>query len=154
VLFPDETEKETGQLSLSGLEGILLFNDFQDLHGAGFDADAASDALGGGRFGFKNHNLHGAGFHALTAAHTLLLIDHVHASLGILGDGFMLAGAHALAALNASHGLSLALLSCDDLNAGQIGIELFIKSFRASLDTLQAGHALLAFFDSQFLHGY
>jgi len=132
----------------------LFLNDLQDLHGAGLDTDAAGNALGCGSLGLQHHDLHGAGLHALAAGNTLLLVDHVHAGLGILGDGIMLAGTHALAALDTGIDLGSAVLACHDLDAGQIGIEFLIESLRASLDALQAGHALLAFFDSQFLHGY
>ena len=132
----------------------LLLDDLQDLHGAGFDTNAAGNALGSGSFDLLDHDLHGAGLHALAAGDTLLLVDHVHTGLGILGNGLMLADTHTLAALNADHGLGSALLVGYDLDAGQIGIEFLIKSLRASLNTLQAGHALLALFDSQFLHGF
>ena len=35
------------------------------------------------------HNLHGAGFHALAALDAQLLVDHVNAGLGVLGDGLV-----------------------------------------------------------------
>ena len=83
----------------------LLFDDLQQFHGASLDTNAAGDALGH-RIAFPmNHNLHGAYLNTLAAANALLLVDHVHAGLGVLGDGFMLTGTHALAALDAHIGL-------------------------------------------------
>ena len=120
---------------------FLLLHDFQHFHGAGLDTDAAGNALGSRCFGLQNHDMHGAGLHALAAAHTLLLVDHVHAGLGILGDGIMLAGAHALAALDAGIGLCNVTLG-NNLNAAQAGIEFLIESFGAGLDTLQTCHTL------------
>ena len=64
----------------------LLFHDLQDFHGASLDTDATSNALGGSALLCHNHNLHGADLNALTALNTQLLVDHVHASLGILGN--------------------------------------------------------------------
>jgi hypothetical protein len=140
-----------GQPKLPFYVGKLLLDDFQDLHGASLDTDAAGNALGGRCFRLQDHDLHGAGFHALAAGNALLLVDHVDTGLGVLGDGLMLASLHALAALNADHGLgSIAL--CSDLNAGQIGIEFLIKCLRASLNALQASHALGIFLNSQLFH--
>ena len=129
----------------------LLLDDFQNFHGAGLDTDAAGDALGNGVAFLLNHDLGGADFLALAAAGAELLIDHVHAGLGVLGDGTVLADLHALAALNADHRLCAGALG-DNLDAGQIGIKLLVERLGASLDTLQAGHALSIFIDSELLH--
>ena len=129
----------------------LLLHDLQDLHGAGLYTNAAGNALGSRILGLHDHDLHGASLHALAAGNTQLLIDHVHAGLGVLGDGALLAGTHALAALNAGHGLSAGTLS-DNLDAGQILMELLVESGGASTDTLQACHALDIFLNSQLLH--
>ena len=130
---------------------MLLFHDLQDLHGAGLDADAAGDALGNRILSLMNHYLHGADLHALAAADALLLVDHVHAGLGVLADGAMLAGTHALTALDADIGLRGVALG-HDADAAQILIELLIKCLRAGLNALQASHALFVFLDSKLLH--
>ena len=127
----------------------LLFYDLQHFHGAGLDTDAAGDALGSGVL--QAHDLHGADLHALAAADALLLVDHVHAGLGVLGDGLVLAGAHALAALDANVGLGSIALS-NDLDAGQVGIKFLIESLGAGLDALQAGHTFSGFINSELLH--
>jgi len=95
--------------------------------------------------------VHGAGFDTLAAADALLLVDHVNAGLGVLGNGLVLAGTHALAALDANIGLGSAGL-VHDLDAAQGDIIYLIKSLRTGLDALQAGHALLALFNSELLH--
>ena len=129
----------------------LLFHDLQNFHGADLDANAAGNALGSRIFRLENHNLHGACFHALTAGNTLLLIDHVNAGLGILGDGLMLTSLHALTALDAGHGLGTGTLG-NHLDAGQILMELLVESGRAGTDALQAGHAFDILFNSKLLH--
>ena len=129
----------------------LLLHDLQDLHGAGLYTNAAGNALGSRILGLHYHDLHGAGLHALAAGNTQLLIDHVHAGLGVLGDGALLAGTHALAALDTGVGLC-ALTLCNDLDAAQIRIEFLIESGGASTDALQAGHALNIFIYRQLLH--
>jgi hypothetical protein len=131
--------------------GKLLLHDLQNLHGACLDADTAGDALGSGILGLQDHDLHGAGLDTLAAADALLLVDHVDAGLGILGDGFMLTGLHALAALDAGHRLGSVALR-NDLNAGQIGIEFLVECLGASLNALQASHALGVFLNSQLFH--
>ena len=98
------------------------------------------------------HDLHRAGSHTSTATNTQLLVDHVHAGLGILGDGAMLAGAHALAALDADIGLGLTVLAGDDLDAAEGHIIGLIKCLGTSLNALQAGHASLIFLNSELLH--
>ena len=71
---------------------FLLFDDFQNLHGAGLYADTAGDALGGNRRVLcLDHNMEGAGFHTLAAANAELLIDHIDA-LCVLSDGTGLTG--------------------------------------------------------------
>ena len=130
---------------------VLLFHNLQNLHGASLDADATGDALGGGAFVLENHHLHGAGLHALAAADAELLVDHVHAGLGVLGNSTMLAGTHALTALDADIGLCLCTLG-DDLDAAQIGIKFLVKSIGTSPDTFQTSHALFILLDSQLLH--
>ena len=130
----------------------LVFDDLQHFHGASLGTDAAGDALGGGAAFLQDHNLHGAGFHALAAGNAELLVDHVDTGLGILGDGTGLADLHALTALDAGHGLGLACLVGADLNSAEGDIKFLVESFGASLNTLQAGHALFIFLNGQFLH--
>ena len=89
----------------------LLFNDLQDLHGAGLDADATGDTLGSGALRLQDHNVHGTSLNTGAAADTQLLVDHVHTGLGVLGNGTMLAGAHALTTLNTHIGLGGIALS-------------------------------------------
>ena len=129
----------------------LLFDDLQNLHGADLDTDAAGDALGSGILGLHDHNLHGAGFHALTTADTQLLIDHEHTGLGILGDSTVLAGAHALTALDAGHRLGTGTLG-DHLDAGQVLMEFLVESSGAGTNTFQTCHTLNIFLNSQLLH--
>jgi hypothetical protein len=143
--------KKKGQPKLPFYVKILLFDDLQDLHGASLDADAAGDALGGRILRLQHHDLHGAGLDALAAADALLLVDHVDAGLGILGNSLMLTGLHALAALDADHGIGSIALS-GDLDAGQIGVELLVECLGASLNALQAGHTFGIFLNSQLFH--
>ena len=135
-----------------GGETELLLNNLQNLHGTGLGANAAGDALGGRIFGLQNHDLHGAGFHALAAANTVLLVNHVDTGLGVLGNGTMLTGLHALAALNAGIGLGTGSLGYNS-DAAQILMELLIERFGAGTNTLQACHALRVFFNREFFHG-
>ena len=130
---------------------VLLFHDLQDLHGAGLDTDAAGDALGGGAVLGSDHDLHGADFHTLTAGGAELLVDHVNTGLGVLGNSTGFTDLSALAALDTDHGLSRAVLLYN-LDAGQILMELLVKSGGASIDTLQASHALCTFFNNKLLH--
>ena len=130
---------------------LLLFNDLQDLHGASLNADTAGDALGSGIAFLQDHDLHGANLNTLAAADALLLVDHVNAGLGILGDCLMLADLHALTALDADIGLCSIALG-DDLDAGQIRIKLLVESFGTSLNALQTSHTLGTLFNSELLH--
>ena len=132
-------------------KGFLLLDDLQDLHGAGHDADAAGDALGSGGIVVLDDQAEGAGLGAFAAAGAQLLADHVNAGLGILGDGTVGAGLGAQTALGADLGLGGAL-ALHDLDAGLGDIVLLVECLRASLDTLQAGHALGALLDGQLLH--
>ena len=136
---------------LAALSDTLFLHDLQDLHGAGLDADTAGNALGNRILRLVDHDLHGADLNALTTAHTVLLADHVNTGLGILGNGAVLAGLHALAALNTDIGLRAGTLG-NDLDAAQIRVKLFIKRLRASLNALQAGHTFRIFLNSQLLH--
>ena len=129
----------------------LLFDDLQDLHGTGLDTDAAGDALGSGTLGLHDHNLHRAGLDTLAAADALLLVDHVNTGLGVLGDGFVLAGTHALTALDADIGLGSASL-LNDLDAAQGDVIFLIECFGASLCTLQASHALGILLNGELFH--
>lgn len=130
---------------------MLLLDNLQHFHGAGLGADAAGDALGGGALGLQNHDLHGAGFHALAAADTVLLVNHINAGLGVLGNGLMFAGFHALAALNAHIGLGAGALG-NNSDAAQILMKFLIKRFGTCADTFQTGHALRVFFNREFFH--
>ena len=144
--------KEAAPIGTASVAGKkLLLDDLQDLHGAGLDADAAGDALGGGALGLQDHDLHGADLDALAAADTVLLADHVDAGLGVLGDGAVLTDLHALAALDADVGLGVVAL-CNDLDAGKIFIEFLIKCSGASTDALEACHALSVFLNRQSFH--
>ena len=130
----------------------LLLYDLQNFHGASFDADATGNALGCGILGLEDHDLHGAGLNALATRDTILLIDHVHTGLGILGDSVMLTSLHALATLDAGHGLSAAVLAGNDLDAGIIRMELLVKCLGAGIDAGQASHAFYIFLNSELLH--
>jgi len=130
----------------------LLFDDLQNLHGAGLDTDAAGDALGSRRAFLEHHDLHGANLYALAAGNTLFLVDHVHTGLGILRNSLMLADLHALAALDAGHGLGSITLG-HNADAAQIFIKLFVKCFGTSLNALQTSHALRIFLNSKAFHG-
>ena len=147
--IPIFTQKRAAEAAL--YVGKLLLHDLQNFHGACLDADTAGDALGSGILRLQDHDLHGAGLDTLAAADALLLVDHVDAGLGILGDGFMLAGLHALAALDAGHGLGCAVLIYD-LDAAQILMEFLVKSLGASAYTLQAGHTFNIFLNGKLLH--
>ena len=129
----------------------LLFDDFQNFHGAGLDADATGNALGGGVAFLQNHDLHGADFDTLAAADTLLLVDHVNAGLGVLGDSLSLTDLHALAALDTGHGLGSVALG-NNADAGQILVKLLVESFGAGLDALQTCHTFDIFLNSELLH--
>ncbi len=129
----------------------LLFNDLKDFHGAGLDADATGDTLGSGALGLQDHNVHGAGLNTGAAADTQLLVDHVHTGLGVLGNGTMLAGAHALTTLNTHIGLGGVALG-HDANAAQILVKVLVKSLGTSLNTLQASHTFGIFLNNQLLH--
>ena len=129
----------------------LLFHDLQDLHGAGLDTNAAGDALSGGALSGSDHNLHGADLNALAAGSAELLVDHVNTGLGVLGDCTGLTDLGALAALDASHGLSAGTLG-NDADSGQIFVEFLIEGVGASTDALQASHALGTLLNHQFLH--
>ena len=144
-------QKEKAAKSCLFLNNQLLLDDLQDLHGASLDTDAAGQALGGRTLLGQNHNLHGAGLNALTAADALLLVDHVNTGLGVLSDGFMLAGTHALAALDTDVGLGSASL-LNNLDAAEGHVVHLIKSLGTSLDTLQASHAFCALLNSELLH--
>jgi hypothetical protein len=147
-----ERKKKRQPAAAFSKETELLFDDLQDFHGAGLDTNAASDALGNRRLFLMYHDLHGAGLHTSAAANAQLLIDHVNTGLGVLGDRAVFTGLHALTALDTNHGLSTAVLAGNDLNAGIIGVELLIKCLGASLNALQAGHALGILLNGQLLH--
>ena len=130
---------------------MLFFNDFQDVHGTGLDTDAAGNTLAGSAAFFQNHYLHGTCLHALTAGNTELLVDHVNAGLGVLGDGLVLAGTHALAALDADVGLGTGALG-HDLDTAQGNIIFLIESLGAGLNALQTSHTFTIFLNSELLH--
>ena len=130
---------------------MLLLDNLQDLHGACLDTNATSDALGGGTVFGSHHDLHGANFYALAAGGAELLVDHVDTGLGVLGNCTSLTDLSALAALNADHRLSLALL-IHNLDAGQVLMELLIESGGTCVNTLQTCHALSALFNCKLLH--
>ena len=146
-----KNKKAAVETSAAALCRKLLLHDFQNIHGANLNADAAGDALGGGILGLHDHNLHGAGFYALAAADAELLIDHVNAGLGILGDGAGLTSLHALATLDANHGLCTLALS-NHLDAGQVLMELLIKCVGAGADALQTCHTFSILLNNELLH--
>ena len=85
----------------------------------------------------------GTGFLALAAADAELLVDHVHARLGVLGDRTMLAGRRALAALHAGHRTDLAAPLRSTICTQDFGrMEFLVKRLGAGTHALQAGHAL------------
>ena len=88
----------------------------------------------------------------LAAADALLLVDHVHAGFGVLGDGLVLTGAHTLATLDAGVGLGTAVFPGNDLDAGLGDVEFLIESLGAGLGALQAGHAFDVFLSSELFH--
>ena len=130
----------------------LLFHNLQHFHGANLGTDAAGNALGSRAIGLHDHNLHGASLNTLTAGNTQLLVDHVHAGLGVLGDSASLTGLHALTTLDADSGLGFAGLVGADLNGAEGHVKFLIECFGASLNTLQASHALGIFLNSELLH--
>ena len=129
----------------------LLLHDLQDLHGASLDADATCNTLTGGIALLQYHDLHGADLHALATGNTQLLVDHVNAGLGILGDRTMLASLFTLAALDTGHGLCATALR-NHLDAGIIRIEFFVEGIGACANALQTSHTFRSFFHSEFLH--
>ena len=115
-------------------------HNFQHVHGAGLDADAAGDALGSSRhLRLVHQNAEGTGSLALAAADAELLVDHIDTGLGILSDGTLLAGLGALAALDTGHGANLAG-TLNDLDTGLIRMELLMESLGTGADALQASH--------------
>ena len=128
---------------------LVVLDDLQHFHRARLGADAAGDALGGG-FSLQHHDLHRAGLDALAAADALLLVDHVNA-LGVAGDGLVLAGAHALAALDAGIDLRLTVL-LDDLDAGLARIAHLIERLGAGQHAAQACHAANILLNRQLFH--
>jgi len=130
---------------------MLLLHNFKNLHGASLHANAAGDTLGSRTILGSDHDLHGAGFHALAAGGAELLVDHVNAGLGILGNRTSLTNLSALATLNTDHGLCLALLF-HDLDAGQVLMELLVESSGTCINTLQTGHTLSALLNCKLLH--
>ena len=135
----------------SFLNRKLLFDDLQNLHGASLDTDAAGDALGNRILLLLNHDLHGADLNALAARNTQLLVDHVHAGLGVLSDRTLLTVLSALAALDADIGLCSVALG-DDLDAAQIRVKFLIESVGTCTNALQTCHALLILLNSELLH--
>ena len=126
--------------------------DLEHFHRASLDADATGDALGGvGHLRLKNDHAERAGFLALAAADAELLVDHVNALLGVLRDRAVLTGRSTLTALDAGHRADLAV-ALNDLQAGLVLMELFIKCGRAGADALQTCHARNILLDEKFLH--
>ena len=128
----------------------LLFDDLKQLHGAGLGADAAGDALGSGFT--KRHHLHGTDLDALAAGGAELLVDHVYAGLGVLGDGVVGTGAGTLAALDAGFDLDIALV-VHDTDAALGFIKHLVKRLGAGPDAGQTRHAFDALFYGKLFHG-
>ena len=137
----DCLKKQLGHRDGRPIVKNLLFDDLQHAHGTGLGTNAAGDALGSRILFLQHHDLHGAGLNALAAAHAVLLVDHVHAGLGVLGDGIVLTGLHALAALDADIGLCTAVLAGDDTDAAVVLVELLVERSGAGADTGQTRHA-------------
>ena len=131
--------------------GRLLFDDLQNFHGACLHTDTTCQALAGGTLSRGDHDLHGADLHTLTTGGAELLIDHVHAGLGVLRNSTGLTDLHALAALNAGHGLCAGTLG-NNADAGQILVKLLVECSRTSTDALQASHALNILLNRQSFH--
>ena len=145
-----EKQPDSFESGCSCYENLLL-HDLQNFHGAGLDADAAGDALGGnGRVFCLDQNVEGADVLALAAANAELLVDHVNA-LGVLGDSAVFADGSALAALHTDHRLGLTL-EVHDLNAGLVGIEFLIEGVGTCTDTFQTCHTGFTLLNSQFFH--
>ena len=126
--------------------------DLQNLHGAYLDTDTTSNALGSGSHaGLANHDPEGACGLTLATADAELLVDHVNAGLGILGNGTLITSCCALAALNAGHGTDLTG-TLYDLHARLILMEFLVKCLGASTDALQASHALGTLFHCKLFH--
>lgn len=119
---------------------LSVLDQLKNFHGALANALAAGNALGD-LVADLNHDLEGTCSHALAAADAKLLIDHVNA-LGILGDGILLAGLSALAALRAGLDHDAAILLISDTDAGLILVELLIEHGGAGDHTLETCIAL------------
>ena len=143
--------QQQGNQTMVALQRILLLNDLQKLHGACLNANAAGDTLAGRTFSGGNHNLHGAYLCALAAGGAKLLVDHVHTGLGVLRNSTGLANLHALATLDASHGLSLVSFRYNT-DAGKIFIKLFVESRGTCANAFQAGHTLNILLYGKSLH--
>ena len=98
-----------------------------------------------------NHDLGGANFHALATANTLLLVDHVDAGLGILGNCLMLTSLHALAALDTDAGLSAGTLR-QNADTGQFLVKILVEGDGTGTDTFQTCHTFRIFLNSELLH--
>ena len=104
---------------------FLFFNDFQQLHGAGLNTDAAGGAFAGIRDGLVlDDEAEGTRFNAFSAAGAELAADHPDA-LGVLGDRAVGTDLGALAALDTGHGTDV-LAALNDLQSGLIGVEFLI----------------------------
>jgi hypothetical protein len=153
VIFQKTTafrlKKESSRYSTAFRD--LLFHDLQHFHRACLHANSAGDALGGSTLCGRNHYLHGAYFHTLAAGSAELLVDHVHAGLGILGNSAGLTSSGALAALDAGHGLGTAILG-NNTDTRKIFIKCLMERGRTGADTFQTGHAGHVLFYSELLH--
>ena len=130
----------------------LGLDDLQNFHGACLSTDAAGDALGSRAAFLQNHDLHGASLNALTTGNAQLLVDHVDTGLGVLSDSTSLTDLHALATLDADHGLGIASLVGANLNAAESNIEFLIECLRTGLYALQTSHALLILLNGKLFH--
>ena len=119
--------RTAGKLSLF----CLCLFDLQDLHGTGLRANSAGDTLARVLLILSlDDQAEGTGLHALAAADTFLLIDHVNA-LRVLGDRFLRTGFRALSALYAGHGLRRhAVLLHFDVDAGIVLAVSLVKCLR------------------------
>jgi len=149
--FPPCKKRQPADGGLSFLGLKLLFDNFEDFHGAGLGADAAGDALGGILGVFRvDHQTEGACFLTCAAVCAELLVDDVN-TLGVLSDGTGRTCFRTLAALGTYHGLGYAL-AINDLDAGLIGMEFLVECLGTGLDALQASHTGGAFLYSQLFH--
>jgi hypothetical protein len=129
----------------------LFFNDLHQFHGTSLHAYAAGNALGSGILRFQNHDLRRTCLNALTAADTILLVDHINTGFRILGNCIVLTNLHALTALDAGHRLSAVALGYN-LDAAKVRIKFLVKCIGACTHTFQTCHTFDILLYSKLFH--